>query len=104
MFNWKPNNPELEDKILDVNVARHVGPHVLKWERDRADLWSAISGLQEELEKAQKPADITELEKRMVVMETWRAQLHTLLVERGNTGKEKLSKTGSGLSKFYNRG
>lgn len=73
-------------------------------ERDRADIWRSLKDLSETVSKPVPAPNVTALEQRMAVLETWRAQLHTLLVERGNTGKEKLSRTGNAASKFYGRG
>jgi len=110
MFNWKPNKPEETDqeKIERVrfNLERYVQKQAeqqQQWERDRADIWKSIKDLSENVNKPQPAPNVTALEQRMAVLETWRAQLHTLLVERGNTGKEKLSRTGNAASKFYGR-
>lgn len=107
MFNWKPSKeqPTTEERLESFAglVAKRLNDLEVKWERDRADLWKAIKDTQEAASKPSVPPDLTALESRMAVLDTWRAQLHTLLVERGNTGKEKLSRTGKSLSKFYGR-
>lgn len=105
-FNWKPSAPkETLEERLDKHAAlvgARINDMTVKWERDRADLWKALNDLTDAANKAKTP-DITELEKRMAVLETWRAQLHGLLVEKGNTGKEKLSRSGHFASKRYGR-
>ncbi len=107
MFNWKPSKEQAttEERLeaFSALVAKRLNDLEVKWERDRADLWKAIKDTQEEASKPPKPANITDLEQKMVVLDTWRAQLHSLLVERGNTGKEKLSRTGNGLARFYGK-
>jgi len=109
MFNWKPNKPnvatatEIDNQRMLDSIAASINDLKVKWEHDRADLWKAIKDLSDETSKPPKPVDLTALEQRMAVLDTWRAQLHTLLTERGNTGKEKLSKTGNSLAKFYGR-
>jgi len=107
MFNWKPNVEQpTTDQRLDAfaaSVARRFNDFEVKWERDRADLWKAVKDVSEAASKSSKPVDLTSLEQRMAVLDTWRAQLHSLLTERGNTGKEKLSKTGNSLAKFYGK-
>lgn len=104
MFNWKPN-ADLAQRIeeRDKHDAARYNDLKANWERDRADLWKSIQDLTAAVNKPQIPPDVSALEKRMVVLETWHAQLHTLLTERGNTGKDKLSRTGNALSKFYNK-
>lgn len=107
VFNWKPSEkqPTTEERLEKYVelTARRLNDLEVKWERDRADLWKAIKDTQEAVSKPQTPPDLTALESRMAVFDTWRAQLHTLLIERGNTGKEKLSRTGNALSKFYGK-
>ncbi len=107
MFNWKPTRESPDSSvterqvIFENRVVAKLNDLEVKWERDRADLWKAIKDTQEAAGKPQMPPNITDLENKLVVLETWRAQLHTLLIERGNTGKPKLTKTGNALSKFY---
>jgi len=105
MFNWNPNKAQqtTEERLEQFSalVAKRLNDLEVKWERDRADMWKAIKDTQESASKPAPPANIAALEQRLAVLDTWRAQLHTLLVERGNTGKEKLSRTGNALSKFY---
>lgn len=107
MFNWKPNKeqPTTEERLeaFSALVAKRLNDLEVRWERDRADLWKAIKDVQEAQSKPVPPPNLTALEQKLAVLDTWRAQLHTLLVERGNTGKEKLSRTGNALSKFYGR-
>lgn len=108
MFNWKPSKEQAttEERLeaFSALVAKRLNDLEVRWERDRADLWKAIKDVQEAASKPQPAPNLTALEQRMAVLDTWRAQLHTLLVERGNTGKEKLSRTGNAASKFYGRG
>lgn len=111
MFNWKPNEDKLESLKKELQDQREmvydtrkiIVESQSKWERDRADLWKAIKDTQEQLSKPVPPPNLTALEQKLAVLDTWRAQLHTLLVERGNTGKEKLTRTGNALAKFYGR-
>ncbi len=112
MFNWNPNGkkgqqdertPEERLEAFSALIAKRINDLEVKWERDRADLWKAIKDTQEEASKPQKPVNVTELEQKLAVLETWRAQLHNLLIERGNTGKEKPTRTGNAIAKFYGR-
>lgn len=102
---WKPSTPEpdkYEELAEEVRVLRTEQAKLAeRVARDSADMWKYLH----DIEKYSAPsANVTEIEKKLAVLDTWRAQLHSLLVERGNTGKEKLSRTGNALAKFYGRG
>jgi len=106
IFNWKPNEPKNIKTPTEIALDRlweelqESKKFAERWERDRADLWKAIKDISE----AQgKKSDTTALEQRIILLETWRLQLHNLLTEKGNTGKDKLSRTGNTLSKFYQK-
>jgi len=109
IFNWKPNEEPKDEwrALVEERLTALAGDYndaKVKYERDRADQWKAIKDAMEAVGKPAPAPDLTTLKSRVEDMELWRGKLHAMLTEISpNTGKEKLSKTGNRLSKFYQR-
>lgn len=82
-------------------------------DRDHKDVWSAISGINAEIDKirsaigdlktSQSNSTPSGLLSRLEDLELWRGKVHKLLCEVKPTGEEKLSKQGRGFAALYGR-
>jgi uncharacterized protein YlxW (UPF0749 family) len=98
--NHKIENENQAKLALLTSEFNDLSQKVSRLNSDREDLWRIVKEISEQ---KSKPTDLTDIEKRLVVLDAWRAQLHSLLTEKGNTGKDKLSRMGNRLATFYNR-
>lgn len=109
MFNWNPSKDVQESKeaaLKAIIFNLEAGQKKIEeaFTRERGDMWKAIKDLTERAEKPVEAPDLKKLTERVTELELSWAKLHAMLTERSlNTGKEKLSKMGTTVSKFYGK-